>query len=173
MVNVEFVDEADKVIGAGPVAQAWEDGTRHRIVRIFVVNQKGEVLLARRGVTLRSLPGRWNESAAGHVDEGEDYADAAPRELQEELGVSDVPLKEIAYFKSEETDEPDKKKNRWTKVYAVRSDGPFIPDPIEVAETKWVSPKALSAWIDRAPNDFTEGCILGFRELVKSGEVKV
>ena len=128
--------------------------------------------LARRGLQVASLPGRWNESVAGHVDEGEDYHQAAEREAEEELGIAGVEIKEVARFKSEETDEPEKKKRRFTAVYAMAYDGPLRPSAREVAETRWISPADLERWIDRAPNDFTEGCILGFRELVAHGVVK-
>lgn len=173
MAKITLVDENDNVIGAGTQAEVWKTGTYHRIVRIFILNSRGQVLLARRGLTMRSLPGRWNESAAGHVDEGEDYQAAAERETQEELGVSGVAIKEVGRFKSNETDEPDKKKNRFTAVYIAHYDGEINPDSEEVAETKWISPNDLKQWLDESPHDFTEGCILGYKELVAHGEIEM
>lgn len=173
MAKITFVDENDNVAGAGTTDEVWKTGQRHRIVRVYVINSKGEILLARRGLTLRSLPGRWNESVAGHVDEGEEYQVAAEREAEEEQGISGIAIQEVSRFKSTETDEPDKKKNRWTAVFVAYTDGPFTSDPGEVAETKWVAPHDLAEWFKESPNDFTEGCILGFKELVKKGIVKI
>lgn len=167
MANIVFVDENDTVIGSGTKQEVWEKGIRHRIVRIFVFNSQDQVLLAQRGPTLASLPNRWNESAAGHVDEGEEYQDAAEREFTEELGIAGIQVVEVGRFKSEETDEPDKKKNRFTAVYIARHDGAVQPSPREVAATKWLSAKDAYEWMKRSPDDFTEGCILGFELLIE------
>lgn len=173
MANITFVDESDVVIGSGTKQDVWTKGIRHRIVRIFVLNSKNEVLLAQRGHTLESLPGRWNESAAGHVDEGEDYQVAAVRETDEELGITNVPVSEVGRFKSEEVDEPDKQKRRWTAVYVVRYDGEVNPSEREVAALKWMSAKEAYEWMEKSPDEFTEGCILGFRMLIESKIVAV
>lgn len=51
----------------------------------------------------------------GHVNSGESYNEAAYRELKEELGISKVKLKEIAYFSPFES-----KSNTFQKVYFLR-----------------------------------------------------
>lgn len=173
MSNIVFVDDVDNVIGAGTKQDVWAKGIRHRIVRVYVLNSEGKMLIARRALHLSSLPGRWNESAAGHVDEGEEYLQAAIRETEEELGIKNAVVEEVSRFKSEETDEPDKKKNRYTMVYVLHYDGDINPSADEVAETKWLDPKELSEWIERSPDDFTEGFILGFQALISKGIIKV
>ncbi len=45
MVNIIFVDENDNVIGEGTKQEAWKKGIAHRIVRIFLFNSKGELLI--------------------------------------------------------------------------------------------------------------------------------
>ena len=167
MSNIVFVDENDNVIGFGSKKDAWSQGIRHRIVRVFILNSEGKVLLTQRGHTLESLPGRWNESAAGHVDEGEEYQSAASREVEEELGVRNVEVTEVGRFKSEETDESDKQKKRWTAVYVAEYDGDIHPSEREVAALKWMTPQEAYDWMQRAPEEFTEGCILGFRILIE------
>ena len=77
MVNITFVDEQDNVIGAGSKQEAWTKGIYHRVSRIFLFNSKGELLIQKRSDNCVSLPGRWDQSAAGHVDEGETYLEAA------------------------------------------------------------------------------------------------
>lgn len=171
--KITFVDEEDNVIGAGSKQESWETGVLHRVVRIYVLNSTGEMLLAKRGLSLASLPGRWQESAAGHVDEGEEYFEAAVRETEEELGISKSQLEEVSKFKSYDTDEPGKKKNRYNMVYVLHYDGNFDPDDREVAELKWMIPSEINTWIERAPDDFTQGFILGFRELIKKETISV
>jgi len=69
MKLITFVDENDQVIGSGTKQEAWQKGIIHRIVRIFLFNFKGELLIQKRADNISSLPGRWDQSAAGHVDE--------------------------------------------------------------------------------------------------------
>jgi 8-oxo-dGTP pyrophosphatase MutT (NUDIX family) len=56
-------------------------------VRLVVQDSEGHVLLFRaREITLPEL-GEWWELPGGGIDEGESYADAAARELEEETGL--------------------------------------------------------------------------------------
>jgi isopentenyldiphosphate isomerase len=95
---VVIVDEEDRVIGAAPLKEVWKKGWMHRIVRIMVEDTDGRVLLQKRSKHMELFPECWDHSAAGHVDEGDSYEQAAERELQEELGISGFDLKEIAYY---------------------------------------------------------------------------
>lgn len=166
MANIQFVDENDKPIGGGTKQEALAKGIRHRIVRIFLINSKGEVLIQKRGEHIFSLPGRWDQSAAGHVDEGEDYLEAACRELKEELGIEGVELKEVGRFYREETDETQIKK-RFNIVYSAPYDGEINFDKEEVSEVRWIAPNELQKWMDEHPDDFTQGCIRSFHEFIK------
>src|SRR3989344_7013830 len=117
MPQITYVDEKDNVIGAGSKEDAWKNGIIHRIARIFLFNSKGELLITKRGDTLSSLPGRWDQSAACHVDEGEDYLTAAKRELEEEVEIKNVELTEKGKFFTDETDETGKIKKRFSMLY--------------------------------------------------------
>ena len=48
------------------------------------------------------MTGRLDHSSAGHVDPGEEYIDAAKRELKEELGMENIELKLVGNGVSEE-----------------------------------------------------------------------
>lgn len=170
MSNITFVDEDDNVIGAGTKKEVWEKGIWHRVVRINLLNKEGKLLIAKRSETLSSAPGLWESAAAGHVDEGESYGEAAARELKEELGIS-APLEEVGKAKSPDLEEPDKKKNRFHMVYVVRWDGEVNPDPGEISETRWVTPAELDQWITRSPDEFTAGLKLCFHILVEKAIV--
>jgi len=84
--KVYVVDEDDNVI-----AEKWRDETvpsdRIRVVSIWVENNMGEVLLAKRNSTKKIHPGLWGPSAAGGVTVGESYEEAAKKELSEEIGL--------------------------------------------------------------------------------------
>jgi len=56
-------------------------------VHIFVFNTSGELLIQQRTATKDEFPLGLTSSACGHVDAGESYAQAAVRELHEELSL--------------------------------------------------------------------------------------
>lgn len=166
MKKIVFVDKNDNVIGAGSKEEAWEKGIIHRIARIFLFNPKGELLITKRADNLSSLPGKWDQSAAGHVDEGEDYATAAKRELAEEVGVKNVELTEREKFFTDETDETGKIKKRFSMIYTGVYDGEIKFNPEEVSTIRWILPDELSAWMNEHPEEFTVGFIKNFRHLL-------
>ena len=136
MTKIVFVDENDDVIGAGTKEQAWTNGDIHRIARLFVFNSKGELLIHKRSDKLDNLPGKWDQSAAGHVDEGEDYLEAAQREVKEDIGIENVELEEVGKFYQDEIDEDGKIKKRFNMLYEVRYDDGVNFNENEVSEIK-------------------------------------
>ncbi len=166
MSNIIFVDEQDNVIGEGTKEEAWEKGIAHRIARIFVFNPKGELLIQKRADGLSSLPGRWDQSAAGHVDAGEDYATAAKRELIEEMGVENIEFVEEGKLFTDEKDESEKTKKRFNMLYTCTYDGAIQPNAEEVSEVRWINPNELDMWMNERPQDFTAGFIRNFKHLM-------
>ncbi|MFZ2198926.1 MAG: NUDIX domain-containing protein, partial [Thermodesulfovibrionales bacterium] len=61
----------------------------HRVVHVLVFDKKGRLLLQRRSLNKDVAPGKWDTSVGGHVNPGEDILEAAKREMNEELGISD------------------------------------------------------------------------------------
>ncbi len=159
-MNVVYVDENDKVIGAGSMAGAIDNGIRVRIARVFLTNSSGDLLIQKRSETI-SLPGKWDQSAAGHVDEDEDYVEAAARELQEEMGVRDVALQEVADYYAEEGDEI-KTKKRFNKIFSGVYDGEVDIDKDEVSDYQWIELAKLESEMKNTPNKFTQGFIEAF-----------
>lgn len=84
----DVVDADDRVIGQATRAAVHRDGLLHRSAHVFVFNSRGELFLQRRALSKDENPGVWDSSAAGHLDAGESYAEAARRELLEELGLA-------------------------------------------------------------------------------------
>ncbi len=63
------------------------DGDWHVAVFVWVFDARGRVLLQRRSPDKDAWPGRWDASAAGHVEVSESIESAACREILEELGL--------------------------------------------------------------------------------------
>ena len=66
-----------------PVAE----GEYRLAVGIWILDSAGRIFLTRRAPEKRYAPGKW-ENTSGHVQAGEDPADAVLRELLEETGVT-------------------------------------------------------------------------------------
>lgn len=160
MINITFVDDEDNVIGSGTKQEAQERGINHRVVRIFVKNSNEELLIQKRSANV-AFPNLWDQSAGGHVDENEDYADAAPRELHEELGISNVSLILLGkYFTSGEGVSSSFK--RFNAIFTTNYDGPISFNSTEVSDIKWISLLELKNWMQDKPEEFTKGFLDAF-----------
>ena len=81
----DIVDEHDRVIGQAPRAEVHRHRLRHRAVHILVFNEDGDLFIQKRAASKDEFPNCYDSSAAGHLDQGEDYDTCARRELREEL----------------------------------------------------------------------------------------
>ena len=147
----DVVDENDQVTGQATRREVHEKGLLHRAVHVFVVNRHGNLLLQKRSRFKDAHPGVWDSSVAGHLDAGEDYAAAAVRELEEEMGIEGVP-EEVGRIKARET-------TGWEHValFLLRWDGtPRFPCA-EVEAAMWMPPDILEQWIAARPEDFASG----------------
>ncbi len=78
-------------------SEVHRDGDWHRSVHIWILNEKGDVLLQRRCPTKDSNPNMLDISCAGHLTAGDDSLTGAVRELKEELDL-DVRPEELKYI---------------------------------------------------------------------------
>lgn len=155
---VQIVDDEDNVVGAGSVTEVRAQGRRHRIARVVAKDPAGRILLQKRADHMTNYPGRWDMSAAGHVDEGEDYETAASREMQEEIGLHAKNLQEIDYYKSENKYEAlDIKRFNKTFEVTIAADTKFEPDPNEVSRVKWFTVGQLRNILQNDPKSLTDG----------------
>jgi len=146
----DIVNDRDQVINSAPRSIVHREGHLHRAAHIWLYNNKGDVLIQLRSPHKDRHPSVWDSSACGHVDSGEDYQTAAARETCEELGLPSAPaLQEIAYCQDTEALDQE-----FVKVYQGKTEGPFQPQPSEVAELRWLSPAALTDWMSRGPAAF-------------------
>lgn len=94
--HFDLVDENDNVIGIIPRSIAHEEGMHiHRASSVMVwrwktdktsENKVKQLLMVRRSKHKKVNPGLWQAAPSGHLLPGETYAEAARRELREEVG---------------------------------------------------------------------------------------
>ena len=156
------VDEDDNVIGAASREECHSNAKLiHRSVYIFLVNSRGEILIQKRSVNKDLYPGFYTASATGHVDYGEDYDDAAKRELREELGV-DAPLRRLCKVKSFSDVERE-----ISMIYVCRYDGPIRFDRNEIDEVVFMSIDDIERSLKTGDKKFAYGFKVAFKEFLR------
>lgn len=96
----DILDENENKTGQIKLrSEVHRDGDWHKGVHIWILNNKGEVLLQRRCSTKDSHPNMLDISCAGHLSAGDDSLLAALRELKEELNL-DVKSEELEFIKT-------------------------------------------------------------------------
>lgn len=153
-MNVTYVDDLDRVIGGGSVEKSIKNGIAVRVVRIFVVNSRNELLIQKRSQNI-SIPNKWDLSAAGHVDEGEEYDQAAARELSEEMGINNIELRRLDVYYIEGKI-PSGIKKMFNGIYHGVYDGKVTISPSEVSDYKWIDFNSLQREMSLKPDDFTD-----------------
>ena len=95
--KVILVDREDNSVGTLPKMEAHEKGVLHRAFSVFILNQKGELMLQQRALHKYHSPALWTNTCCSHQREGEENLQAGTRRLEEEMGFS-VPLEELFSF---------------------------------------------------------------------------
>ncbi len=127
---IDIVDENDRVVGRSPRGEAYARGLRHRCAFVLARDAEGRIFVHRRTPDKLVFPSLYDMFVGGVVGAGEDYAEAALREAEEELGVSGLPRPEYLF-----TFLYDDGAGRawWSAVYEVRCELPVRPQAEEVA----------------------------------------
>jgi 16S rRNA (adenine1518-N6/adenine1519-N6)-dimethyltransferase len=145
------VDENDQVVGSAPRGEVHGNNLRHRAVHLFIFNRQGELFLQKRSPWKDRHPLLWDSSAAGHVDAGEEYDEAAGRELEEELGIKTKLNRVVKLPCSEQTG--------WEFIWLYRGehDGPFQLAKTEIEHGEFFAIEIVSRWVKARPADFAPG----------------
>src|SRR5262245_58087529 len=152
----DVCNERDEIIGQKTRQEVHRLGLRHRAVHVLVFNSRGQLFLQKRSMAKDCFPGKWDSSASGHLDCGEEYDACAARELREELGVTPPqPLQRL--FKVPACPETGQE---FVWVYRCAHDGPFVLQPEEIEQGGWFQPEEVTRWIAEKTGDFASGLIL-------------
>lgn len=150
--NITVVDENDALIGYMGLFDAIREGHIRRVSCILLFNEVGEILIQRRAAHVLS-PLLLDYSAAGHVDEGDSYEEAARRELKEELNLEQITLELVT---------PAFRTHRfYNSVYkgVLPNKINITPNQDEVAELMWFPYDTLRSEIEDFPHKFTSSFV--------------
>src|SRR5438876_8717160 len=146
--SFSIVDEYDRVIGSAPRGQVHANNLLHRAVHLLIFNSAGDVFLQLRSRRKDRHPLLWDSSAAGHVNAGEEYDQAAARELREELGIQ-IPLENIAKLTASERTDCE-----FVSLYCGSHDANLRLNPDEIEAGQLFPPSIVDAWTKARPRDF-------------------
>jgi isopentenyl-diphosphate delta-isomerase len=146
----DVVNERDEPVSRALRSEVHARGWLHRAVHVLVFDEHGRVFLQKRSMTKDASPGLWDSSCSGHLDAGEDYDEAAVRELSEELGLV-VETPPTRWFRVEACEETGWE---FCWVYYLRSGGPFVLHPEEIEGGEWRCPEEVCECIQKKPEDY-------------------
>lgn len=162
--HILTVDENDQPLGVVSKQEVWQKGLLHRIVRVMAEDAEGRILLQKRSPHVDIFPNAWDHSAAGHVDQNETYEQAAKRETAEEIGLKNVKLEEVAYWRTYDVI-GGKILNRFNKLYRIRVTNPeLVLEAEEVTEVKWFTLEEIKQLIKDHPDLVTDGLVQVMRD---------
>lgn len=154
MELLDVVDENNNLTGIQEDREIiHRDSLWHREVAIWIMNEKGEMLLQKRAPTRKQAPNKW-AITAGHIDAGEEPLEVAKRETLEEIGLElkDDDL-EFLFLEKKEI----KNNNHFKYMYYAKTDkkiSEFVIQKEELSELKYISLKEFEDIIERQDNEY-------------------
>ena len=155
----DVYDEHGNHVGTAPRRVCHGDPRLiHRTAHVVVVHPaSGAILLQKRVMSKDIQPGKWDTAVGGHLDPGESYEEGARREMREELGIAG----ELEFlFDSAIRNEIESED---TRVFGLKSAGPFAFDPAEIDAVRFWSREELEG--PEARRRFTPNLIAELEKL--------
>lgn len=153
--RVILVDEADVHIGTMPKMEAHRKGVLHRAFSVFIMNEKGEIMLQQRAAQKYHSPLLWTNTCCSHQREGESNIEAGKRRLKEEMGFT-TDLKELFSFIYKAPFDNGLTEHELDHVMLGYYEKAPNINKKEVANWKWIQPEGVQADIAVNPNEYTE-----------------
>ena len=143
--EIDVVDEEDEVVGRATRREMRARRLRHRATYVLVFNSRNQIFVHRRTAAKDVYPSYYDVAVGGVVAAGESYDEAARREVEEEIGLSDVALRPILPLRYE-----DEGNCVNGMVYSCAHDGPLRLCEEEIASGEWLD---LDVVIERLQHD--------------------
>jgi isopentenyl-diphosphate delta-isomerase len=150
MTAVSLVNDRDEFVGSKDVRDVRADEI-YRVSALWLTDEDGQVLLARRAWSKRVSPGMWGPAVTGTVEPGETYLSNMVKEITEELGLTNLTCEPVfkefvrrdtSYFM------------QWYSARVERASLELHVSTSEVAEIRWFSQKELTEALVTEPSVF-------------------
>jgi isopentenyl-diphosphate Delta-isomerase len=159
----DIVDENNKPLGfTKKRSEVHKDGDWHRVVHIYVVNDKGEFLVHLRSPHKDLHPNKWDTRFGGHVKAGKTLDETVVDELREEIGLT-PDMQMLLSGKVKQT--PKGSNSEFCAVYFYRYNGPIEKlsfNDNEVVDVRFMSQADILDALIQHPDDWT-GSADGFK----------
>lgn len=146
--EMEFLDilnEKGEALGVKKSREeAHEKGYWHRVVHIWIMNSKGQILIQKRSAKKISDPNLWAISCEGHVSAGASVVESVLKELDEELGLTfkEADLRFLFEYSFKSViNNGTYLGNHFVSVYLIKADLELNDIQLqedEVSEVKWI-----------------------------------
>ncbi len=154
-MKVPIVNEEDEIIEIKSRGDLL-DNDIYRVSALWIVNSKGQILLAKRALSKRKDPGMWGPAVAGTVEENESYEVNIIKEAKEEIGI------EGHDFKLGPKTRTINPHNHFTQWFTLVIDEPldyFKIQKEEVDKIKWFTKEELNREMEENPDKFIKSLV--------------
>ncbi|WP_298426936.1 isopentenyl-diphosphate Delta-isomerase [uncultured Kordia sp.] len=152
--NVILVNENDEQIGLMEKIEAHEKALLHRAFSVFILNNKGELMLQQRALHKYHSPGLWTNTCCSHQRDGESNISAGKRRLQEEMGFVTDLAEAVSFIYKAPFDNGLTEHEYDHVMIGTYNEAPEI-NPDEVADWKWMEVQAVKDDIGENPDQYT------------------
>jgi isopentenyl-diphosphate Delta-isomerase len=162
---VVLVDPRDNEVGVAPKLAAHLEGSLHRAVSVFILNEFGEMLLQRRAEGKYHSAGLWSNACCSHPRPGESPEQTAARRLEEEMGIS-CTLEYVFTFLYHAQLGDGLTEHELDHVFVGTAGGDPVPNRLEVAEWRWAPIPDVERELAAQPERFTAWFPIALRRLL-------
>ena len=132
-----LVDLDDRETGRGEKTDVHRRGLLHRAFSLFLFSGD-RLLIQRRAAGKYHSATLWANTCCSHPRAGEMLQEAVVRRLEQECGITGVPVREAGSFVYRASFPDGMTEYEYDHVFIGEYDGPFNPDPEEIAEMQYV-----------------------------------
>lgn len=159
--EVTIVNEKDEIIGSAKRGTLLPEDI-YRVSSLWVENEFGEILLAKRALSKNKDPGLWGPAVAGTVDNGETYQENIIRESFEELGLKNTfPKKWV----KQRVRKPHNHFTQWFKL-KIKKEISLKIQKEEVDKIKWFDQDELFGLVKKDSPEMIDSLKIFIREEV-------
>jgi len=149
-LKITIVNADDEIIGYKTRDTVSKEDI-YRVSALWIINSRGDILLAKRHHTKLHHPNMWGPAVAGTIEEGETYVSNIIKETEEEIGLKYI--KPTLGPKMEITGEH----HHFAQWFTLKVDidiNDFKIQEDEVEEIKWFAPQELGDGLQMQPEKF-------------------